>query len=98
MSDIQLNFLSEGAELCGELTRHTVNKLSIKKCSPLFKQSTCALNFSKVRRSDTAGLAWLLAIVEEGNKKSCQLSFHQLPQDIIKLAKLSAVDSFLPIV
>jgi len=98
MSDIQLNFLSDGAELCGELTRHTVNKLSMKKCSALFKQPTCALNLSKVSRADTAGLAWLLAIVEQGNKSSCQFSFNQLPQDIIKLAKLSAVDTFLPIV
>jgi phospholipid transport system transporter-binding protein len=97
MSTIKLNFVNGGAELCGELTRHTVNQLSMKKCSPLFQQQKCELNFSKINRTDTAGLAWLLAIVEQANIKSCQLSFNHLPTDLIKLAKLSAVDTFLPI-
>jgi len=90
------------ATIEGQLTRHTVPLLSNKKSKALFnnalvKKHTALLDLSKVTKTDTAGLAWLLSMVEKANQLSCELKFTNVSQDLIKLAKLSSVDAFLPV-
>ena len=52
---------------------------------------------AKVNQIDTAGLAWILLLIELAAAKSCDISLMNLPDDLLKLAKLSAVDTLLPI-
>ena len=90
------------ATVDGQLTRHTVPLLSNKKSKMLFKNAvakntTAIVDLAKVTKIDTAGLAWLLSIVEKANEFSCSLSFIHISNDLIKLAKLSSVDTFLPL-
>ena len=90
------------ATVDGQLTRHTVPLLSNKKSKALFKNAaaknaTAIVDLSKVTKIDTAGLAWLLSMVEKANILSCPLNFAHIPDDLITLAKLSSVDSFLPL-
>ncbi|QOL26907.1 STAS domain-containing protein [Thalassotalea sp. LPB0316] len=79
--------------LIGELNRHTVPSLTVKDILPFYQQSSCQLDLAKVTEVDTAGLAWLLLVIEKAHAKNCQINFTNLPQDMVKLAQLSAVDT-----
>jgi phospholipid transport system transporter-binding protein len=50
-----------------------------------------------VSQVDTAGLAWILLLIELAASKACHISLINLPEDLLKLATLSAVDTLLPI-
>lgn len=84
-------------KLSGELTRHTVPQLSEKISNKLLSNNIIILDLLEVTKIDTAGLAWILAQIEIGQANACQLSLSHLPSDLIKLATLSGVDSFLPL-
>ena len=97
VTSIKFTLSDEGGQLSGELTRHTVPKLSNKVVKQLIANSAIILDLKQVKKVDTAGLAWLLALVEQAQVNACQLTLTHLPSDLIKLAKLSAVDDFLPL-
>ena len=79
----------------GELTRHTINKKNCQSMEPYFGESDIVIDLSAVSKIDTAGLAWLLSLVEQ-RSHSGNLHFSHLNGELVKLAKLSGVDSFLP--
>lgn len=79
----------------GELTLATINSSFEKKSKNLLKSGKLTLDLSNILKVDTACLAWLLAMMEQSVKKGCQLTIDNLPDDLIKLAKLSSVDLFL---
>ena len=81
----------------GELTRETIDKRFEKKTVLLLSSTLLILDLANVERIDMAGLAWLLIMVEQAQKKSCELTLKNPSLSLLKLAKLSAVDSFLPI-
>ena len=81
----------------GDLTRETIDERFEKNTQPLLRASHVVLDLMSVSRIDTAGLAWLLMMVEQANHQSCQLAVHHAPENLLSLAKLSAVDCFLPI-
>jgi|TARA_R110001592_G_scaffold200902_2_gene449874 phospholipid transport system transporter-binding protein len=80
----------------GELTLLTIDNSFEKKSKALIKSGVLIFDLSNVSKVDTACLAWLLAMLELSNKTDCQLTFDNLPKDLIKLAQLSCVDMFLP--
>jgi len=80
----------------GELTLLTINNSFEKKSNRLIKSGMVIFDLSNISKVDTACLAWLLAMLELSTKKNCQLTFDNLPKDLIKLAQLSRVDMFLP--
>lgn len=81
----------------GSLTRDTISKGFEKKAIELLKAEQLVIDLSQVERGDTAGLAWLLLIVEQANKRNISLQFTNIPNDLQKLANLSAVSAFLPV-
>ncbi|GAA6203977.1 STAS domain-containing protein [Thalassotalea sp. SU-HH00458] len=83
--------------ICGALTRKTINPAFEKKASQLFTQSVDVLDLASVSHVDTAGLAWLLQVLAQAKKHHTNLHFTNLPQELLKIAKLTAVDTFLPI-
>ena len=97
VTSIKFTPSEEGGQLAGELTRQTIPKLPNKAVRKLISNSPIVLDLKQVKKVDTAGLAWLLALVEQAELNACQLTLTHLPSDLIKLAKLSAVDGFLPI-
>lgn len=97
MTNIRMACIGDRFLLDGELTRTSITPLFEKKSLEITSQKMSIVDLSKVKKVDTAGLAWLLVLVEQAKSKSCKLSFEFLPQDLLKLAKLSAVDTFLPI-
>jgi phospholipid transport system transporter-binding protein len=80
----------------GELTLLTIDNSFEKKSKRLIKSGNVIFDLTNISKVDTACLAWLLAMLELSVKKSCQLTFDNLPEDLIKLAQLSRVDMFLP--
>jgi len=84
--------------ITGPLTRDTIALLDKNKHKSIFKGSTSdalTIDLGKISHADTAGLAWLLLLLETASKLNRQLSFAHIPDDLLKLAKLSAVDTFL---
>lgn len=80
----------------GELTRHSINKKNQLSVQKHLIANNMVIDLSGVLKVDTAGLALLLAIVEYCEIKSISFHFSHLSGDLVKLAKLSGVDSFLP--
>ncbi|WP_206485184.1 STAS domain-containing protein [Thalassotalea sp. G2M2-11] len=95
----KVNVQQQGKRLVvtGELTRRTVIKRFEKQSTGLLNQQIQLIDLAKVTQSDTAGLAWLLLIIEYAKQQSISLKIINIPHELIKLAKLSAVDSFLPV-
>jgi phospholipid transport system transporter-binding protein len=94
---IEIKQQHEQLLLVGDLTRKTVNSAFEKKASLLISKEITLLDLSAVSRVDTAGLAWLLLVLEQVQKQHQEIHFVNIPQELIKLAKISAVDTFLPI-
>lgn len=83
--------------LTGELTRHSLNTKNYQDLNSALTTKNIVINLAAVNKTDTAGLAWLLFLVEQAKKNNCELSFVHVNEDLIKLAKLSSVDTLLPI-
>ena len=94
---ITLSIENEQCLLTGALTRQTIPSVANKQFKKLFIAEHATINFSSVDKVDTAGLAWVCALLEHANNHHCQLSFIHIPEQLAKLAKLSGVDNFLPI-
>ncbi|WDE04403.1 STAS domain-containing protein [Thalassomonas viridans] len=97
MSQIEFALSAQGGTLSGEFTRHTVPTLAANTIKKLLKNDNAVLDLKAVSGVDTAGLAWLLALVEQAEKARKEVTLKHLPEDLLKLAKLSGVDHFLPI-
>lgn len=82
--------------ISGELTRHTINKKNSSTIKTYLTGGDMVIDLANLVKVDTAGLAWLLAIIEYYLSLPGKLAFVHLSDDLVKLAKLSGVDSFLP--
>lgn len=96
MATIEWTFENGIAVFKGELSIFTIDNAFEKKTMTAFHNKDIVVDLAGIVKSDTAGLAWLLCLVQESKKTKTEISFHNIPQDLLKLAKLSAVDLFLP--
>jgi phospholipid transport system transporter-binding protein len=87
----------DSIQLLGELSRHTVMSFSHQQLKTLLQSAKLQIDLSGLTKVDTAGLAWLLQMVETAAKRGCALQLTHLPPDLVKLAMLSGVTNFLPI-
>lgn len=83
--------------ITGELTRYSVADIENSEYVNWFVHSAVKVDLSKVSKADTAGLAWMLYLLEQAGHYSCQLSFSNVPEKLTKLITLSGVDGLLPI-
>ncbi|WNC68100.1 STAS domain-containing protein [Thalassotalea nanhaiensis] len=88
---------TEKTELTGQLTRQSIAGKQERTFAKLTKNKLQDIDLSKVSKFDTAGLAWLLALIEYANKQQTEITYSQVPIELVKLAKLSGVDTLLPI-
>tara|TARA_R110000744_G_scaffold167351_9_gene284788 strand:+ start:6075 stop:6371 length:297 start_codon:yes stop_codon:yes gene_type:complete len=95
MIDVQQ--VDKKAIFSGALTRATITRAFDKKYRQLVNNERIVIDLAKVSQIDTAGLAWILLLIELAASKGCDISLVNLPDDLLKLAKLSAVDTLLPI-
>ena len=97
MTSFNYQLSGNTAIFVGELTRDTVGQLKKKDIKKLISTEQLTLDLQQLTRTDTAGLAWLLLLVEKSQQAKCQLKFINFPNNLHKLAQLSGVDSFIPI-
>ena len=55
------------------------------------------IDLSEVTHSDSAGLALLLEWLDRGRAKGVQIRFRHLPESLLRIARLSNLDSLLPV-
>lgn len=96
MASVQISGVGSGqVTVAGELTRHTVPSLSgqadnIAKTGS--NKGPIAVQLAQVTQVDTAGLAWLVALYRACQKQQLAVQIVEVPQGLIKLAKLSDVE------
>jgi phospholipid transport system transporter-binding protein len=95
MIDVQIK--DSLAIFSGVLTRETISRAFDKKYRQLADKTEITFDLGAVSQVDTAGLAWILLTVELAHKQNNVLKLINLPNDLVKLATLSAVDSMLPV-
>ena len=95
MTALTFNQQDNQVNLVGQLTRMHIDKAFEKKSYQLLKQELLLLNFAQVSSVDTAGLAWLLMMIEKSIPNGCQLTIVNMPEKLIKLAKLTRVDNLI---
>ena len=88
--------------LQGELSRNTIAKSDalamLKKNSlNLTSDNVSILDMSGVSHSDNAGLAWLMNFLKYNQQHNVQFELKNIPESLIKLAKISDVDGFLSV-
>jgi phospholipid transport system transporter-binding protein len=82
--------------ISGELSRFTVDELSDEMFSDWFSHSAIDVNLHDLSKVDTAGLAWLLHLLEQAKGFNCQLSFSHIPLQLEKQIILSGINGFFP--
>lgn len=81
--------------LVGELSFETVPGL-MGAGEQLFQAAgEVLLDLSQLERSDSAGLALLVNWLGQARQRQCQLRFQQIPEQLLRLARVSAVDQLL---
>jgi phospholipid transport system transporter-binding protein len=88
--------------LQGELNRNTIAKSDALATLEHSNQKSVnadvsTLDMSGVSHSDTAGLAWLMNFLKDKQLQNVQFELKNIPESLIKLAKISDVDSFLSV-
>jgi phospholipid transport system transporter-binding protein len=82
--------------ISGELSRFTVEQLNDNAFSHWFSHSAIDVNLHDLSKVDTAGLAWLLHLLEQAKGFNCQLSFSHIPLQLEKQIILSGINGFFP--
>ena len=88
--------------LQGDLNRNTIAKSDALASLALSLQSKSSvyaptLDMLGVSNSDTAGLAWLMNFLKDNQQQNFHVELKNIPESLIKLAKISDVDSFLSV-
>ncbi|WNC72938.1 STAS domain-containing protein [Thalassotalea psychrophila] len=97
-TQFNINIIStEQSALTGHLTRQSIAGKQERVFAKLTKNKLQEIDLSQVSKFDTAGLAWLLALIEYANKQQTEITYSQVPMELVKLAKLSGVQTLLPI-
>ncbi|REL34416.1 STAS domain-containing protein [Thalassotalea euphylliae] len=92
---LAIDINNQVTQLKGKLTSNTVATIKNKAHRNIVKTDKMVVNLAQVTDVDTAGLAWLLFLVEQAKRHKSQLSFAELSEDLLKLAQLSDVDQLL---
>ena len=88
--------------LKGELNRNTIAKSMALTTLDQSNQNNSSvdsyiLDMSGVRNSDTAGLAWLMNFLKDNQQQEIYFILKNIPESLIKLAKISDVEGFLSV-
>ncbi len=83
--------------ICGDLTFSTASDLLSRGKSIIANNSAIHFNLSQVSRCSSVALAVLIAWCREARQLSKSISFSHLPANLLSAAKVSNLDSVLPL-
>ena len=76
----------------GDLTFFTLNKKTIKSLDLSNATKNVSIDLKKVTVADSAGLALMIEWIKHSKLHSTKLTFKNIPQQLLTLAKLSDLD------
>lgn len=82
--------------ITGDLTQDTVMS-ALQQCTNLLTKKELHIDFSQVKRCDSASVAFLTALLREGKQKQIDLHFQHLPEQMLQIARVSGLESILPV-
>ena len=82
--------------LSGELNFETAPDLLNSQQDLFDRRDQLIIDCRQVSRSDSAGLALLIEWLRQAKRYQCQLSFRNLPQQLLDIARVSGVETLLP--
>ncbi|WP_027149679.1 lipid asymmetry maintenance protein MlaB [Methylobacter tundripaludum] len=91
----QLNIIKENNGhfvIDGDLTFATIDKQTLKSFSFLKAAKEITIDLSRVSNTDSAGLALMIEWIKYSRQNRTQLSFKNIPEQLLNLAKLSGFD------
>jgi phospholipid transport system transporter-binding protein len=99
VSDVRLEQVGAGrSRLTGPLTFDTVPQLLQQKPQLFADGGTVELDLAGVERSDSAGLALLVSWVRQARQHGGAITFLNVPDQLIGLAKVGGVEQILAFV
>jgi len=90
--------LSDGIiRVSGELNAASVPTL-LESAVDLFRQSgqQLTIDLSEVSRADSSGLALMIDWMRTARQQQKQLSFRRLPTQLLEMARVSGIETLLP--
>lgn len=90
-----LNIIDQGAGhfvINGDLTFASIDQHTVKSFTFLKSAKEVSLDLSKVSNTDSAGLALMIEWIKYCRHNRVQLSFKNIPEQLLTLAKLSGFD------
>ncbi|MGZ8173070.1 MULTISPECIES: STAS domain-containing protein [Methylobacter] len=91
----RLNIIKESTGhfvIDGDLTFATIDKQTLKSFSFLKAAKEITIDLSRVSNTDSAGLALMIEWIKYSRQNRTQLSFKNIPEQLLNLAKLSGFD------
>ncbi len=76
----------------GDLTFFTINKKTIKSFEFLKSTNGLCIDLTKVNHADSAGLALLIEWIKHSKLYQSKLSFINIPEQLLTLARLSGFE------
>ena len=98
MSQVELQEDSDGrVSVTGVLSFGSVNQ-ALKIMQPLLEDRNAILvDLSAVERADSAGLALLVEWVSRAKQNGIELTYCDIPQQMLAIARVSGLDALLPV-
>lgn len=97
MSALHLKSTTSGEfSLSGDFIRDNLIHIEGSQAQ-LWQRDKLKLNLADVSQADMAGLAWLIDLVSQARHKSVSLQLENVPDTLLKLAKISDVQELLPL-
>ncbi len=84
--------------ICGDLTFFTANDLLNHGKNLIANNNAIHFNLSQINQSSSIGLAVLIAWCRAAKKLNKKISFSHLPAKLLSAAKVSNLDSVLPLI
>lgn len=93
---------NDTVKITGHLDRDTLSRdwwvmLSSSERSKLKHAGRCHFDLKQVERADSAGLAWIINAIRDARAQNIDVTLHSVPEKVLKLAKISDVDTLLPV-
>lgn len=98
MSNVQM--IEDAVLLSGQINLRNIHEVekTVLRYLAKFKGNGVQVSLGKVEQYDSSLLALLLVLHKHANKHSLSVEFQQIPNELLAMAKLSGVDSYLKIV
>ncbi len=96
MSDFELKDLGGGRfQLAGEMSFDTADRILRESEVPFKEYDDLEVDFSRVNKADSAGLALLLEWKSRAMRRSGQIRFTTLPDSVLAIAQTTEVRHLL---